>query len=97
MAKPENSLPEEAFKPLKDFLSSLPDAESRREWAVRCGTTLGYLHKAMSAGEYIRERVVINMERESGGLVRCELLRPDVDWAVLRNSTTLSDEVRKSA
>lgn len=97
MPKPEDKLPASAFEALRSFLGSLPDAEARKAWAVRCGTTLGYLHKAMSAGEFIRERVVINMERESGGVVRCEPLRPDVDWAVLRNSTTLSDEARKSA
>lgn len=27
------------------------------------------------------------IERATGGAVRCEDLRPDVDWAYLRNST----------
>lgn len=28
------------------------------------------------------------IERETNGAVRCEDLRPDVDWAVLRGTTT---------
>lgn len=27
-----------------------------------------------------------SIERATGGVVRCEDLRPDVDWSVLRNS-----------
>ena len=28
----------------------------------------------------------IKVDRESGGVVRCEDLRPDVDWAYLRDA-----------
>ena len=31
-------------------------------------------------------QVCINIERETAGAVRCEDLRPDVDWAFLRGT-----------
>ena len=34
------------------------------------------------------ESLCINIERESGGLVKCETLRDDVDWAYLRGSNS---------
>lgn len=55
-------------------------------FATRCGTTLGYLRKAASTGQLLGESICINVERETGGLIRCETLRSDVDWAYLRNS-----------
>jgi DNA-binding transcriptional regulator YdaS (Cro superfamily) len=68
---------------IRTYLNSLPVAK-QEQFASRCGTTLGYLRKALSTGEDIRESVVINMERESKGAIRCEEVRTDVDWAVLR-------------
>lgn len=68
---------------LKTYLSSLQPPE-RRYFADRCGTSLGYLYKAMSIGQRLGESLCINIERESAGLVTCEEMRPDVDWQVLR-------------
>lgn len=68
---------------IRTYLNSLPVAQQEK-FAADCGTTLGYLRKALSTGEDIRESVVINMERESKGAIPCEKVRPDVDWAVLR-------------
>jgi DNA-binding transcriptional regulator YdaS (Cro superfamily) len=67
------------------YLNTLPTTRQER-FAKRCGTTVGYLRKAVSAKQKIREFVVINMERESGGAIRCELVRDDVDWAYLRGT-----------
>lgn len=70
---------------LREYLNSLvPDEQ--RAFAERCETSVGYLRKAISAGQKIAEKTVIAIERESGGAVRCEQLRPDVDWAYLRTS-----------
>lgn len=55
-------------------------------FAKRCGTSLNYLRKAISTGQQLRESLVIDIERESGGEVRCEQLRPDVDWAYVRGT-----------
>jgi DNA-binding transcriptional regulator YdaS (Cro superfamily) len=71
--------------PLLRYLNGLTSAE-QKAFALRCGTTIGYLRKAVCIGQRIREAVVIAIERESGGAVKCEALRPDVDWAYVRNS-----------
>lgn len=72
---------------LRTYLNSLP-ADAQKDFCRRCGTTLGYLRKALSVKQRIRESVCMNIERESGGVVRCEDLRPDLlrQWAYMRNS-----------
>lgn len=70
---------------LLDYINSL-DSDGRVQFSLRCGTTLGYLRKAVSVGQRLKAELCINIERESGGAVTCELLRPDVDWKVLRKS-----------
>lgn len=73
---------------LKAYLSSLPDVSAREQFAANCGTTLAYLRKMMSVWPELKfgEGLAINIERNSEGAVRCESLRPDVDWAYLRGS-----------
>ncbi|WP_186079314.1 transcriptional regulator [Burkholderia gladioli] len=66
------------------LLNSLAPAD-QRGFAHRCGTTVGYLRKAISTGQQLGESLCINIDRESGGLVRCEDLAPSVDWAYLRS------------
>lgn len=68
---------------LREYLNSLKPADQHR-YAKRCGTTVGYLRKAVSVKQRISEGLCIELERESGGKVRCERLRDDVDWAYLR-------------
>lgn len=53
-------------------------------FAARCGTTVNYLRKAVSAKQRLREGLCILIDRESAGVVRMDVLRPDVDWAYLR-------------
>jgi DNA-binding transcriptional regulator YdaS (Cro superfamily) len=72
--------------PLLEFLNAL-SPEDRDGFASRCGTTVGYLRKAVSTRQQLREALCINIERESLGRVRCEQLRPTgVDWAFLRGT-----------
>lgn len=70
---------------LRDYLNNLP-VHDQKAFAARCGTTIGYLRKAMSAKHRLGETIVIAIERESAGEVRCEQLRPDVDWAYVRGT-----------
>lgn len=72
--------------PLRTFLNSMTRS-GQDEFAARCKTSIGYLRKVISTGERMREALVIDLERESGGVVRCEPLRPDVDWAYLRGTS----------
>lgn len=71
--------------PLLAYLNGLP-VEERGQFAARCETSVGYLRKAVSTGQLLGEGLCINIERESGGVVRCEQLRPKVDWAYLRGT-----------
>ncbi|WP_193090535.1 YdaS family helix-turn-helix protein [Advenella sp. FME57] len=70
----------------KHFWLSMP-VPQRRVFASACGTSYAYLNNfAHGQKKRIGENLCINIERESGGKVVCEQLRPDVDWAVLRRS-----------
>lgn len=70
---------------LRTYLNSL-SVPQQADFAKRCETTVGYLRKAISQGQRIGEKTTILIERESGGVVTCEELRPDVDWAYLRGN-----------
>ncbi|CAL8476436.1 transcriptional regulator [Caballeronia sp. S22] len=70
---------------LRTYLNS-KTPEKQDEFARRCGTTLGYLRKAISAEQQFDVQLCINIEVESGGAVRCEDLRPRVTWAKLRGT-----------
>ncbi len=74
---------------LREYLKTLsPDEQAA--YAKRSGTTLNYLRKAISRainhGDKIGMSLAVDLERESGGKVRCEQLLPDVDWAQLRSA-----------
>lgn len=71
------------MKLLREFINSLTQAK-RDNFASRCKTTVGYLRKACSIHQQLGADLCILIDRESGGLVSCESLRPDVDWAYLR-------------
>lgn len=72
------------MKNLLAYLNGLsrPDQVS---FALRCGTTIGYLRKAISIGQELNETITIGVDRESRGEITCESLRPEVDWAYLAN------------
>lgn len=70
---------------LKTYLETL-SLEERDAFAARCGTTAGHLKNISYGYRSCAEGLAINVERESGGKVRCEKLRPDVDWQYLRNT-----------
>lgn len=77
------------MKPITTYLATLAP-EDRDPFAARCGTSIGYLRKATSTGQRIGESLCIALERESERAIRCEDLRPDVDWAYLRNTVELA-------
>ncbi|MFA9283747.1 transcriptional regulator [Comamonas sp. SY3] len=77
---------------LLKYLNSLSKTE-RSAYAAACKTSEGYLRKAISTGQRIGERLCIALDRESAGAVRCEDIRPDVDWAYLRAQEPGNDKV----
>lgn len=66
----------------KTYFMGMPISD-RDSFAVRCETSTQHLTNVVY-GKKPGESLCINIERESNGTVRCEELRPDVDWAVLR-------------
>lgn len=70
---------------LRAYLFAIP-ADEREAFAVRCGTTYAHLRNVAYGQKPCGASLAINVDRESCGAVRCEDLRPDVDWAYLRQS-----------
>jgi DNA-binding transcriptional regulator YdaS (Cro superfamily) len=77
---------------LREYLNGLTTDEQSR-FCARCKTSIGYLRKAISVGQKIGESLAIEIDRESSGAVRCEDLRPDVDWAYLRGTNNNQEEI----
>ena len=68
---------------LKTYLSTLTLKE-RDALAARCDTSAGHLRNISYGYRSCGLSLSIALERESGGAVTCEELRPDVDWSALR-------------
>lgn len=70
---------------LKTYLAGLSQDE-RERFAKVCGSTVGHIKNVSYDLRSCAEKLAIAIERETGGKVRCEELRPDVDWAYLRRT-----------
>lgn len=71
---------------LLELIRSL-DTPSVESLAKRSGTSAGNLKQIAHGFRRAGPGLAINLERESSRAVTCEELRPDVDWAYLRNSS----------
>lgn len=80
---------------LLKYLNSLSKDE-RASYVAACGTSEGYLRKAASRHQVFRAELCILLERESGGVVRCEDLLPDADWAYIRSQARLSGALTRA-
>lgn len=80
---------------LLTYINSLSKVD-RARFIGACGTSEGYLRKAVCVGQKISSDLCIHIERESARAVLCEDLRPDVAWAFLRNSNAVSGEGKAS-
>lgn len=69
------------------FLNSKSPGE-QAAFADRCGTSVGYLRKAICIGQRLSEALAIAIEKESGGAVTVEELRPDLieHWKYIRGT-----------
>ena len=74
----------------KDFYVNMT-VEQRDAFARRCNTSVGQLRN-VAYGRLCGEKLAVEIERESSGAVRCEDLRPDVDWAYLRGTVAVDAE-----
>lgn len=69
---------------LHDYLQSRRVTQT--ELADRLGITQGAVWQWLAGRKPVSAESCIAIERVTEGEVRCEDLRPDIDWAVLRNS-----------
>lgn len=74
---------------LKHFLRPMNE-EDRDAFATACGTTLKYLKLVAYKAKKPNAELCIAIERESGGVVPVESLRPDIDWAFRRQAAGVS-------
>ena len=72
---------------LREYLNSLP-VDEQHKFARRVGTSVGYMRKAISTNQRLGVGLLVEIERATDGAVRCEDLRPDVDWSVIRGTAT---------
>lgn len=70
---------------LKAYLADL-SSDEREAFATACGSTAGHLRNVSYDYRTCAEKLAIAIERETKGKVRCEELRPDVDWAFVRGT-----------
>lgn len=71
---------------LRLYLNSLAVAD-QASFARRCGTSIGYLRKAISTGTRMGAELCIAIERESARAVLCDDLLPRADWKFIRDTT----------
>lgn len=76
------------MKTLLSYINSL-DRELRAAFCAECGTTEGYLRKACSRNQRLSVELCAAIERASAGRVRCEEIRPDVDWLYLAKRSSV--------
>lgn len=74
---------------LKSYLSNLSMVE-RKAFASAVGSSVGHICNVSYGYKPCGESLAISIERESDGKVRCEDLRPDVDWNFLRGTEKVS-------
>lgn len=80
----------------KSYFMGLPTAD-RDGFAMRCETSRAHLTNIAYGQKPCGEKLAIAIERESLGSVRCEDLRPDVDWGYLRGTVAVDhDETPKT-
>jgi hypothetical protein len=66
---------------LRIYLNSLP-ADRREAYAKACGTSVGYLRKAISLQQRFDGALCRLLDKNSGGVIRKQDLRPDI-WPEL--------------
>lgn len=68
---------------LSEYLKTM-DKEGLDGLARRCGTSVGQLKQVAYGNRRASAGLAVNLDRETGGQIFCESLRPDIDWGYLR-------------
>lgn len=78
---------------LRDYLKTLSPSE-QTEFAVRCGTTIGYIRKVLCIKGRIGETLALSIERESGGLVSIESLLPEFSLELKKSGYSIKNHLQ---
>jgi len=70
---------------LSEYLKTM-DKEGLAAFARHCGTSAGQLKQVAYGNRRASAGLAVSLDRETGGAIRCEEMRPDIDWAYLRNT-----------
>lgn len=76
---------------LLEYLKRLKNEQKISAFAEKCGTSEAHLYQVARGYRRAGEDLCIKIDRESQGVIRCEDLRPDVDWGYLRSSLITGD------
>ncbi|PXX58521.1 DNA-binding transcriptional regulator YdaS, prophage-encoded, Cro superfamily [Pseudomonas sp. LAMO17WK12:I10] len=68
---------------LSEYLKTM-DKEGLEVFAGHCGTSVGQLKQVAYGNRRASAGLAVSLDRETSGVIRCEALRPDIDWAYLR-------------
>ena len=71
---------------LREFLLGLPMQE-RKDFAKKCNTTYAYLVQVYRGNRQCSADLAIEIDKNSGGVVRCDDLHPKADFDYLRGQT----------
>lgn len=71
---------------LRDFCLAM-SREDREIFAEKVGTTAGHLHQIYHGYSKCNEALAIEIDKATGGQVKCDDLCPDVDFDYLRKQS----------
>jgi len=70
---------------LSEYLKTM-DKEGLEAFASLCGTSVGQLKQVAYGNRRAGAGLAVSLDRETGGVIPCEALRPDIDWGYLRQA-----------
>ena len=76
---------------LRDYFLSL-SIEDRNIFAEKCGTSVGQIEHIYRGNRSCSDRLAIEIDKHSGGIVKCDALCPTTDFDYLRKETLRSEE-----
>jgi len=79
---------------LLDYIKPLDKAALDR-LARRCATSSGHLKQVAYGNRRANAALAIALDRETGGKLLCEVIRPDIDWGYLRKGCSHNNERRE--
>lgn len=88
MKKKEDPRIEAGMIKLITYINSLDD-DGRNNFQNKKRLDISYIRKCASLGRPLGAHYCIEIEKATKRKVRCEHLRPDIDWAFLRRGSKI--------